>query len=59
VTAGGASIDELQGRLRDRLPWYMLPRRILLVERLPLTTNGKTDRRALQSLLEAAPGDAR
>jgi D-alanine--poly(phosphoribitol) ligase subunit 1 len=37
----------LRERLAERLPAYMLPRRIILVEALPLTANGKVDRRRL------------
>jgi amino acid adenylation domain-containing protein len=33
--------------LRDNVPLYMLPDRIVLLDRLPLTANGKLDRAAL------------
>ncbi|ADD40861.1 amino acid adenylation domain-containing protein [Stackebrandtia nassauensis] len=39
--------EELYNTLRDRLPAYMLPRRIAALDQLPLNTNGKIDRRAL------------
>jgi amino acid adenylation domain-containing protein len=39
--------DELSAFLRDRLPEYMIPQRYLLLERLPLTANGKVDLAAL------------
>ncbi|MDG9931286.1 amino acid adenylation domain-containing protein [Pseudomonas sp. GD04015] len=39
--------EALQQALRERLPDYMVPAHILLLERLPLTANGKLDRKAL------------
>ncbi|KAL7749284.1 hypothetical protein RI367_005436 [Sorochytrium milnesiophthora] len=38
---------------RAKLPEYMLPRRWVPITRMPLNTNGKTDSRALLSLLSA------
>ena len=41
----------LRAALRDRLPVYMLPRRVELVESLPTNLNGKIDRRRLAEML--------
>ncbi|OAT67282.1 non-ribosomal peptide synthetase [Mycobacteroides immunogenum] len=38
--------------LADLLPVYMIPARVELLEQMPLTSNGKMDRRAVTALLE-------
>jgi amino acid adenylation domain-containing protein len=43
-------------QLKKRLPLYMLPRNVRILPRLPLNTNGKYDRRALQVILENTSG---
>jgi amino acid adenylation domain-containing protein/non-ribosomal peptide synthase protein (TIGR01720 family) len=40
----------LQAHLKKKLPDYMVPQSYQVMERLPLTTNGKIDRQALQEL---------
>jgi len=41
----------IKEELKEYLPSYMIPRRILFVESFPVNTNGKADRKQLASLL--------
>ncbi|MFI0166409.1 amino acid adenylation domain-containing protein [Streptomyces sp. NPDC017095] len=43
----GDLVTRLHEHVRDRLPSYMVPGRVTLVDSLPLTSGGKVDRRAL------------
>ncbi|AQR65659.1 hypothetical protein BXU06_11805 [Aquaspirillum sp. LM1] len=47
------TVAEVQAGLRQWVPEYMLPSQWLLLEALPLSGNGKVDRKQLQDLLAA------
>lgn len=46
---------ELRAFVGERLPHYMVPSAVTVLEALPLLPNGKIDRRTLRALADAAP----
>lgn len=60
VAVDGAQPDtaRLTAHLREHLPAFMVPGRITLLERLPLTPSGKADRKALQASADPVSGPA-
>jgi amino acid adenylation domain-containing protein len=59
VTArsGRLGRDELRAFLTARLPGHMVPNDVRILDRLPMTPNGKVDRRTLIEQVRATPTD--
>jgi amino acid adenylation domain-containing protein/non-ribosomal peptide synthase protein (TIGR01720 family) len=56
VTASGTlDIADLKTLLRARLPEFMMPSAFVVLDTMPLTANGKIDRKALPAPVDAAP----
>jgi acyl-coenzyme A synthetase/AMP-(fatty) acid ligase len=44
----GVSRQQVLETCKERLPWYMVPEKIIFVEKMPVNINGKIDRAALK-----------
>jgi len=53
IEANQLDTQPLMNELKAKLPIYMVPRTIRVIDRIPLNTNGKYDHRALEALLAA------
>ncbi|MEU8505009.1 amino acid adenylation domain-containing protein [Streptomyces brevispora] len=56
-SAQGPDPQAVREHLRGRVPGYLVPGRIAVLDRLPLTTSGKTDRRAAAAAAAELPAD--
>jgi mycobactin peptide synthetase MbtF len=55
TAAGAPAMTELRDMLKSRLPRYMVPQRIVVVDEIPLTANGKVDEAALAAVDSTDP----
>nr|WP_256666796.1 non-ribosomal peptide synthetase [Nocardia cyriacigeorgica] len=58
VSGEELSADDVLAEVRDRLPAYMVPAHLLVLDQMPLTTAGKLDRKALPAVEVTAAGAA-
>ncbi|WP_280450745.1 non-ribosomal peptide synthase/polyketide synthase, partial [Nocardia cyriacigeorgica] len=58
VSGDAVSVDAVLGGVRGRLPAYMVPAHLMVLEQMPLTTAGKLDRKALPAVEVTASGPA-
>ncbi|WP_084351177.1 non-ribosomal peptide synthetase [Millisia brevis] len=56
VAGDGVDAERLLKSVRDRLPDYMVPESVEVLDRMPITRNGKLDRAEVTRLLEAGAG---
>ncbi|MFJ2192252.1 amino acid adenylation domain-containing protein [Kitasatospora sp. NPDC087861] len=52
---GVADPEKIRARLAERLPGYMVPPVVVVLDAFPMTTSGKIDRRALPEPVEQRP----
>ncbi|HEX3529114.1 MAG TPA: amino acid adenylation domain-containing protein, partial [Thermoanaerobaculia bacterium] len=57
VAAPGADLAGLRESLKSRLPDYMVPAQVVVLDALPLTANGKLDRRWLAERAPVSSGN--
>ncbi|MFT7835794.1 amino acid adenylation domain-containing protein [Saccharothrix sp. BKS2] len=54
AVTGQVEVEDLRDWLHRELPSYMVPSRLLVLDRVPLTANGKVDAAALRALARSA-----
>ncbi|KAK6225436.1 AMP-binding enzyme [Colletotrichum tabaci] len=57
VTPRDCDLDTIQVHVRARQPYYAIPTKFHFLDALPLTSNGKVDKRALQDLVTVTEND--
>jgi acyl-coenzyme A synthetase/AMP-(fatty) acid ligase len=44
--------QQIRSLLREKLSDYMLPRKVVILDKMPLSPNGKMDRQSLKALMQ-------
>jgi amino acid adenylation domain-containing protein/thioester reductase-like protein len=50
VAGGGTGPDDIMSAVASALPGYCVPKQVFMIDRMPLTPNGKVDRKALGAM---------
>lgn len=58
-SAGGINVASIEKYMASNLPVYMIPEQIEIVDKIPLTSNGKVDRKKLASICEERLSEAK
>jgi amino acid adenylation domain-containing protein len=58
VVASSITVEDIHAHVTRLLPDYMVPARIIVLDRLPLSANGKVDRPQISALLQSAAAPA-
>lgn len=58
VLPGKIDVQEVKAALRGHLPEYMVPNQYMILDALPLNSNGKIDRKALPNPTDNKPDEA-
>lgn len=59
ISSKKENISEIRALITKTLPHYMIPSALIQIERVPLTVNGKTDRKALIAMSSLATNDGK
>lgn len=51
---GDVAVDEVRKRLVEKVPSYMIPHKVVQINKMPLNKNGKTDREYFRNRMEVA-----
>lgn len=51
---GNVAVDEIRRQLAEKIPSYMIPHKVVQINKMPLNKNGKMDREYFRNRMEVA-----